>query len=100
MCFRNCGIEIFFDAAKVTKNGKKIPMELDGTPHRCPLSTWKKKSTGPGVEFSEKNGFITIGHFILEKKDFCNYCGIYMSSTPYYQKPCMITTDKFTPLSY
>lgn len=100
-CFRNCGTEIYFDDTKVTKNGKKIPLEMDGSPHRCPMSTYKKPTKAKvGFDYNKKNGYITVGHFLLEKKDFCQYCGLYLLDNPYYARGGFITTDEYVAPKY
>ena len=72
ICFRNCGTEIMFDEAKVSKkSGKKIPLELDGTPHRCPNSTYKRKESNTGfLELTERTGFKQYGNFIVRASEY------------------------------
>ena len=35
-CRNNCGTELHFDKNVLSKNGKLIPLEIDGQPHQCP----------------------------------------------------------------
>lgn len=86
MCFRNCGIEIQFDNTKVSRSGKKIPLEMDGTPHKCPMSDYGRKKSrhaALGVTFDEDNGFTPIGQFIISNDDYCKYCGLYTGPLVY-----------------
>ena len=49
-CF-TCPAEIKFDPKVVSKNGKKIPLNLDSTPHQCPN---KKPFVKQFVETAQK----------------------------------------------
>jgi len=77
-CRNGCGIEIQFDPTKKSASGKMIPLEYDGNPHKCPNSKYYSKPTkvSYGFEFSAKNGFATVGDFIVWRNHFCK-CGIY-----------------------
>jgi hypothetical protein len=35
LCMFGCGTPLKFDVNRVSRNGKKIPLNLDGTPHDC-----------------------------------------------------------------
>ena len=80
---RSCGIEIHFDPTKKSKSGKFIPLEFNGAPHQCPNSKYVKpqKAWKYGFDFSEEEGFIRMGNFILHKWDFCK-CGLYKGLLP------------------
>jgi hypothetical protein len=39
-CWYNCGTEITFDYGIISRTGKKIPLNLDGTFHNCPNSPY------------------------------------------------------------
>lgn len=42
-CWYNCGTDIIFDDGVRGKTGKKIPLNLDGTRHDCPNSSYNKR---------------------------------------------------------
>jgi hypothetical protein len=42
ICKFGCGTSIKFDDRKVSRIGKKIPLNLDGSPHDCPSSPFNK----------------------------------------------------------
>lgn len=40
-CNRDCGTDIYFDDDKLSKTGKKIPLDVDtDEPHDCPNSSY------------------------------------------------------------
>lgn len=78
-CRYECGTEVQFDPAKVSKSGKMIPLEGDGSPHNCPNNPFLKQQKGfkYGFTMSKENGYITIGNMIFMKWEFCPKCHIY-----------------------
>ena len=42
MCKFGCQIPIKFDNSRVSAKGKKIPLNVDGSPHDCPSSPFNK----------------------------------------------------------
>jgi hypothetical protein len=42
-----------------------------------PMKKKKKSGSFEPMSFTEDNGFITVGNFILPMSDFCSHCGIY-----------------------
>jgi hypothetical protein len=57
-CQYDCDTQIKFDNSKVSVSGKRIPLELNGTPHRCANNPYNQSTT------------------TAEKKVYsCNYCG-------------------------
>ena len=42
-----------------------------------PMKKKKKGGSFEPMSFTEDNGFITVGNFILPMSDFCSHCGIY-----------------------
>jgi hypothetical protein len=55
LCRNGCGVEIHFDPTKVSKNGKIIPLEYDGNPHRCPNFTYSKKKITNSSDSSNRS---------------------------------------------
>jgi hypothetical protein len=41
-CRNNCGAKITFDDDVTSKNGRKIPLQENGLPHKCPNSPYNR----------------------------------------------------------